>query len=192
MYRWTAVFSFITGLVLVGFLIKSNLASPSPDSSQKQGLVQRGKYLVEFGGCNDCHTPKIFTEKGPVFDENRLMSGHPAGSRLPEIDKRALVPGSWMLFSSDLTAAVGPFGMTYAANLTPDDQTGIGLWSEDVFIKAMRTGLHMGAGRPILPPMPWEGVGKLSDDDLKAVFAYLKSLPAVKNAVPAPVPPGEL
>ncbi|RQW03693.1 MAG: diheme cytochrome c-553, partial [Calditrichaeota bacterium] len=123
MYRWTAVFSFITGLVLVGFLIKSNLASPSPDSSQKQGLVQRGKYLVEFGGCNDCHTPKIFTEKGPVFDENRLMSGHPAGSRLPEIDKRALVPGSWMLFSSDLTAAVGPFGMTYAANLTPDDQT---------------------------------------------------------------------
>jgi hypothetical protein len=53
----------------------------------------------------------------------------------------------------------------------------------------MRTGRHMGRGRPILPPMPWEMVGKLTDQDLRAVFAYLKTLPAVKNRVPQPLPP---
>jgi hypothetical protein len=89
-------------------------------------------------------------------------------------------------------AWVGPWGVSYAANLTPDDQTGIGLWTEDVFIKAMRTGKHMGEGRPILPPMPWEFVGDMSDDDLKALFAYLKSRPAMKNAVPQPVAPPDV
>jgi hypothetical protein len=58
-----------------------------------------------------------------------------------------------------------------------------------VFIKAMRTGKHMGAGRPILPPMPWPGIGLLTDDDLKAVFAYLHSLKPINNMVPPPTPP---
>jgi hypothetical protein len=58
-----------------------------------------------------------------------------------------------------------------------------------MFINALRKGQHLGAGRPILPPMPWEDLGRMSDDDLKAMFAYLKSLPPVKNQVPEPVPP---
>lgn len=82
--------------------------------------------------------------------------------------------------------------MSFSANLTPDNQTGIGLWTPDIFVKALRSGLHMGAGRPILPPMPWEMIRKMTDDDLNAVFTYLKSLPPVKNQVPAPVPPDEL
>jgi hypothetical protein len=92
-----------------------------------------------------------------------------------------------VLFSEDLTACVGPWGVTCSANLTPDQNTGLGLWTEEMFIAAMRTGKHMGAGRPIMPPMPWFSVAELTDDDLRAVFAYLRSLPPVKNAVPVPM-----
>ncbi|HEX5131487.1 MAG TPA: diheme cytochrome c-553 [Candidatus Krumholzibacteria bacterium] len=152
-------------------------------------LVARGKYLVNLGGCNDCHSPKLFTEKGPEPDPARLLSGHPAGSPVPEVDARAFAPGYWVLMGPDFTVWVGPWGTSYTANLTPDDQTGIGLWTEDIFIKAMHTGLHMGAGRPIMPPMPWQNLAMVNDEDLKAIFAYLKSLPPIKNAVPAPTPP---
>jgi len=89
-----------------------------------------------------------------------------------------------------MTAWAGPWGISYAANLTPDQNTGLGIWTEYMFIKAMRTGKHMGAGRDILPPMPWQNLNKLSDADLRAVYAYLRTVPAVKNRVPDPVPPG--
>jgi hypothetical protein len=94
----------------------------------------------------------------------------------------------------DITSFVGPWGISYAANLTPDSATGIGAWTEDVFMKTLRTGKHLGMenGRPILPPMPWEFIGKMTDEDLSAVFAYLRNLPAISNRVPAPVPPNEV
>jgi mono/diheme cytochrome c family protein len=149
--------------------------------------VERGKYLVEFGGCHDCHSPKVFTPEGiPMPDPKRLLSGHPAEDALPSLTSQMVAQGQWVLFSPDLTAAVGPWGVTFAANLTPDDQTGIGLWTEDVFIKALRNGKHMGAGRPIMPPMPWFNMANVSDEDLGAIFAYLKSLPPITNPVPAP------
>ncbi|MFZ0391627.1 MAG: hypothetical protein WAN36_14295, partial [Calditrichia bacterium] len=95
--------------------------------------------------------------------------------------------GNWYLMSNQVTAFVGPWGISYGINLTPDDQTGIGLWKEEHFVQAMRTGKHMGAGRPILPPMPWQSFGQLPDEDLQAVFAFLKSLKPVKNRVPQPM-----
>jgi hypothetical protein len=81
------------------------------------------------------------------------------------------------------------WGISYAANLTPDRETGLGAWTEQNFVDTMRTGRHMGRGRPILPPMPWQMVKNLTDQDLKAVFAYLRTLPTVKNRVPQPTPP---
>ena len=157
-------------------------------------LVTRGKYLVTIGSCNDCHTPKKFGPEGMSLDESRLLSGHPAGSPLPPMDTKALKPGSWLLFAGDITAYVGPWGISYSANLTPDSTTGIGAWSEETFVKTLRTGKHLGqeGGRPILPPMPWEMVGQMTDEDLKAVYTYLQSLPPVKNQVPAPVSPAEV
>jgi hypothetical protein len=156
-------------------------------------LVTRGKYLVTVGLCNDCHSPKKFGPHGMSLDEERLLSGHPEGSTIPAVDAKSLKPGGWVLFSGHLTAAVGPWGISYSANLTPDSTTGIGGWSEETFVKTLRTGKHLGqeGGRPILPPMPWEFVGKMTDEDLKAVYTYLQSLPPVKNRVPAPVPPAE-
>ena len=89
-----------------------------------------------------------------------------------------------------MTAWAGPWGISYAANLTPDRDTGLGIWTEDIFIRTMRTGKHFGVARDILPPMPWQDLSQLTDDDLKAIFTYLRSIPPIRNHVPEPVPPG--
>jgi hypothetical protein len=189
-------------IVLVGFafailiivtVATMSYTSPSDNKGMDNAaMVKRGEYLVTMGGCNDCHSPKIMTDQGPMPDPRRLLSGHPANAKLPRVDVNSIGPGKWVLFSEDLTCAVGPWGMSFSANLTPDDQTGIGLWKEENFIQALRTGKHMGAGRAILPPMPWFNFMKAQDEDLKAIFAYLKSLPPVKNPVPVPIPFTEL
>lgn len=165
---------------------------PVAEQSTPEDIVKRGEYLVNLGGCNDCHSPKKFTEMGPVPDESRLMSGHPADATLPKANPAMIGPGKWVLMNDQLTAFVGPWGISFGANLTPDKETGIGVWTEEIFIQALRTGKHMGAGRPILPPMPWYAFAKVTDQDLKAMFAYLNSLPPVKNRVPDPIPISDL
>jgi hypothetical protein len=169
-------------------------SNPQTDSAVfNQEQILRGSYLVHVSGCNDCHTPKIFTAEGMELDTTRLLSGHPDGSPLPEIDPRALQPGYWALFNAHLTAAVGPWGMTFARNLTPHG-TGIMGWKEEVFIAAMRTGKHMGMeqGRPIMPPMPWFNLAAATDNDLKAIYAYLQSIKPINNYVPEPLSPEEV
>ena len=96
-----------------------------------------------------------------------------------------------MLFSPDLTAYVGSWGINYSANITPDSTTGIGAWSEHNFITAIRTGRHAGqdAGREILPPMPWRKFAKMTDEDLKSIYAYLRTVPPIHNQVPTRTPP---
>lgn len=155
--------------------------------------IKRGEYLVNLGGCNDCHSAKIFTPKGPMPDPDRLLSGYPSKERLPDFPQNLIGPDKWGgLVTNDLTAWLGPWGVTFASNLTPDEQTGIGLWTEELFIKTIRSGKHLGAGRDILPPMPWYNLSKLSNDDLKAIFAYLQSIKPIKNVVPQPIPPTDL
>lgn len=156
-------------------------------------LVQRGAYLVMAGGCNDCHTPKIFDASGMHPDTLKTLSGSPAGMPLPPIHASSLKPGNWILMAPNITAFVGPWGISYAANLTPDSATGTGTWSKEMFIKTLRTGKHMGleGGRAIMPPMPWEEVAKLKDEDLEAIFTYLHSLPPITNKVNDYVSPPE-
>ncbi len=177
-------------LVLFGVpIVGVSLAAKAPKDAQS-AEVARGKYLVNFGGCTDCHTPLKMTERGPAPDLARALSGHPENVKLPPPD---LKPGPWFAATAGMTAWAGPWGISYAANLTSDRATGIGIWTDDMFIKAMRTGKHMGDGRPILPPMPWQAAAGLSDSDLKAILAFLKSVPPVVNHVPAPVgPKGEV
>ena len=152
--------------------------------------VVRGSYLVKIMGCNDCHTPWKMGPKGPEPDMSRALTGHPENLKMPPAPQ--LPEGPWVaVIGATQTAWSGPWGVSFTANLTPDKETGLGDWTEDMFIKTMRTGLHQGKGRPILPPMPWSMIGKLTDNDLKDVFAYLQSLPPVKNRVPAPVDPTE-
>ncbi|SMO49636.1 c-type cytochrome [Solitalea koreensis] len=165
----------------------------SMDPSKEQ-LVERGKYLVTISSCNDCHSPKIMTPQGPIDDTTKLLSGHPIGSKLPQLGPKATDPTAWIQMTQDGTAFIGPWGISYAANLTPDETTGLGAWTEEVFIKTLRTGKHLGLqeGRQILPPMPWYNINKMTDDDLKAVYAYLHSLPPITNQVPNPVSPEDV
>ncbi len=97
------------------------------------------------------------------------------------------------MLTGDLTSAVGPWGVSFAANLT-SDPTGIGSWTEENFKRALKEGKYKGmpGGRTLLPPMPWQNFANISDEDVSAIFAYLKSTKPVKNVVPAPIPPDQL
>lgn len=176
-------------VAVLAVLLATACGRQAPPAAPSMTPVQRGEYLATLGGCHDCHSPKVFTETGPALDPARLLSGHPASAPLPAIPFGVIAPDRWgALTNAHLTAWAGPWGVSFAANLTPD-VTGLGGWSESEFIQALRTGKHAGIGRPILPPMPWASYAKMTDDDLKAVFAYLGSLPPVSNLVPAPMPP---
>ncbi|GAA4290130.1 diheme cytochrome c-553 [Aestuariibaculum suncheonense] len=150
--------------------------------------VKRGEHLVNAIGCHDCHTPKKFTENGMELDFERLLSGHPADEVLPPYDETTAK--SYLLFNMGLTAATGPWGTSFGANLTPDE-TGIGSWTETQFLTAIKKGLYKGmeGSRPLLPPMPWQSYKNLPDDDLKAIFAYLKTIRPIENLVPSNIPP---
>jgi len=155
--------------------------------------VERGRYLTTIMACHDCHTPKIFGEHGvPMLDSTRFLSGHPAEMPYPDWTQPDMEQRNALaLVGGMLTAWAGPWGVSFTQNLTPDDSTGLGEWTEEAFIQAIRTGKHQGQpnGRMILPPMPWEMYRHATDDDLKAVWAYLRSIPAIDNMVPLPIPP---
>ena len=174
-------------------LAASRGLEPSPTSAPAAvdlaaERVARGQYLVTIGGCNDCHTPWIMGEKGPEPDMTRMLSGHPSDMVMPPA---APGPGPWIAsMAATNTAFAGPWGVSFAANLTPDELTGTGAWTEEIFISTLRSGKHWGQSRDLLPPMPWFNYGKMTDEDLESVFAYLRTIPARRNAVPLPIPPG--
>jgi hypothetical protein len=161
---------------------------------KKADAVRRGEYLTRISGCHDCHTPKIFAAgKPPAPDTARLLSGHPENLPYPTwMSQDPNEANALVLTTPMLTAWAGPWGVSFAANLTPDKETGLGEWSEETFIHALRTGKHQGQanGRDILPPMPIQDYKEATDEDLKAIWAYVRSRPAIKNRVPTPIPPG--
>src|SRR5215216_8060561 len=173
-------------------LLAAGLAVPSAGLAQGTASppLQRGEYLVTIGGCNDCHTPLVMGSNGPEPDMTRALSGHPQDRA---VKAPATVSEPWGgSFAPTLTAWSGPWGVSFTANLTPDPETGVLRdFTEQQFIQTMRTGRHQGQGRQILPPMPWQNYGRMTDDDLKAVFAYLRQIPAVRNKVPDPIPPAK-
>jgi mono/diheme cytochrome c family protein len=176
----------------------SEQSSPTTATSEQQlfgGVyateVAWGDHLVRVGGCGDCHTPKKMTDKGPVQDSSLLLSGHPAQMPAPPVDQKELA-AKGVAATQTLTAWVGPWGTSYAANIS-SDSTGIGNWKYEQFEKAIREGKYHGldGSRPIMPPMPLEALMHYTDDEMKAIFAYLKSTPPVKNVVPAYQPPAQ-
>lgn len=188
--RFKTVLGGVVGLGLIVLSALQMAAAQTRGATKEE--IQRGKYLVDYGGCNDCHTPKRMTPNGPAPDQARLLSGHPADAPLPPVPSGVIGPGpnQWgAITNSDLTAWAGPWGISFAANLTPDQDTGLGGWTAELFIATMRTGKHFGVARPLLPPMPWFSLAALTDRDLKAVFAYLKSVKPIRNEVPQPRPP---
>jgi len=184
--------TFGTGILLtlvaaaaVGCSDKQFAVSASSGTSSTR--VERGKYLVSIVGCNDCHTPFKMGPKGPEPDMGRFLSGHPEQmGPMPA----AVAQGAWLWSGAATnTAFSGPWGVSYAINLTPDRNTGLGIWTEKMFVEAIRTGRHMGTSREILPPMPWPALRNASDEDLKSIYAYLRSVKPIVNHVPDAQPP---
>ncbi len=158
----------------------------------EEDLAKRGENLVTIMGCHDCHSPKRMGPQGPEIIPEKMLSGYPGDQPSPKVNASALGEG-WAMFAPDLTAAVGPWGVSFAANITSDG-TGIGNWSLDQFRKAFTEGKSKGldANRPLLPLMPWFNYTNIEDQDLEAIFAYLKSTNPVRNVVPQPIPPDQL
>ena len=184
-------------LILVGACLTIAVAISAHNkvsaAARVQSQIERGRMLVIGGACHDCHTPKKFGPNGPEPDMDRMLSGHPEDIKV-SAPYRPAAGSPWVYgVSADLTAWSGPWGVSFPANLTPDTLTGLrsGVWTEELFIKALRTGKHMGTARDILPPMPWNFYGQLSDADLKAIWAYLGTIRAVNNHVPDPIEPAE-
>jgi hypothetical protein len=189
-------------LTAIAFVITAALIACNSNSASstdvvktiplKEDLIKRGEYLVQITGCNDCHSPKKQGADGPEIIPELMLSGYSANTPLPKADKNFLSSG-FAAFAPDLTAAAGPWGISFAGNLTPDS-TGISTWTEEQFKKALTQGKFKGleGGRMLLPPMPWINYTKMADEDVKAIFAYLKSIKPVKNIVPNPVAPDKI
>ena len=181
-------------LALVIASLSLSLSSPSGDAVAQptagDETVAAGERLVALLDCNVCHSPKVFTAEGPRPDPSRLLSGHPSDEKLAPVPGGLIDPQGWGgVFSNGMTAWSGPWGTTFGTNLTPDPETGIGDWTEDIFSDAMRTGAHVGGARPVLPPMPV--YDQLTDEELHAIFSYLQSIKPVGNPVPEFRPPPE-
>ncbi|HEY2725673.1 MAG TPA: c-type cytochrome [Parafilimonas sp.] len=169
----------------------ANVESTSVTSNTYGGYSTQadwGKHLMSIGGCGDCHTPKKMTDHGPIDDSSLLFSGHPSQLPAPDLTPDQLKQG--MGATKDLTAWVGPWGHSYAANLTPDS-TGLGSWHEEQFITCLSKGLFKGieGSRPLMPPMPANGVKNFTADEMKAIFAYIKTIKPIHNVVPDYQPP---
>jgi hypothetical protein len=166
----------------------SALADPAPSSGAPRETIERGAYLVKIMACNDCHTPWQMTARGPEPDMTRMLSGHPQGLVVPAAPAPQGEPWVWSGAGTN-TAFAGPWGVSFTANLTPDLETGLGKWTAETFIATIRNGRHEGQGRPILPPMPYPMYRNATDEDLRAVFAFLQSIPPIRNRVPQPIDP---
>lgn len=172
-------------------LASSSGSAPAASRPSASADVARGGYLVSIMGCHDCHTPWAMGPTGPAPDMSRALSGHPQDLAMGPAP--ALGDGGWLWAGGATnTAFAGPWGTSFAANLTPDRATGLGSWTAEIFIQAIREARHEGQGRPLLPPMPAPVYANATDQDLRAIFAYLQSLPAISNRVPQPVDPAEV
>jgi len=164
----------------------SNKTQSAATAVSKDSLIKRGAYLVTIGGCDDCHSPKKMGPMGPEVDPELRLSGFPASRPLPKFDSNFAKKGL-MMMNEDGTAAAGPWGISFTGNLT-SDATGAGSWPVENFVTALRKGKLKGhqGGRDLLPPMPWQNYSQMTDDDLRALHAFLQSTKPVENIVPAP------
>lgn len=181
-----------TAIIVAAILLTATLSTATVGAAQegaaqpnKAAQIKRGEYLVEIMGCHDCHTPAKMGPNGPEQDRSRALSGHPEQLVMPPAPAPT---GPWVAsIAATFTAFGSPAGTVFTRNLTPDKETGLGDWTVEEFIATMKTGRERGKGRPVLPPMPVQNLRALSDQDIRALFAYLQSLPPISNRVPQPI-----
>ncbi|MGK2861261.1 MAG: c-type cytochrome [Chitinophagaceae bacterium] len=193
MRNFFAVVMFICLSAIIFYACADSTSKENTSTTENYGgfesQVKWGEHLVTVSACHDCHTPKKMTAMGPDIDSAFLLAGHMAGSPVPEVNRKEM-QDKGLVVTGDLTSWVGPWGISYTANLT-SDSTGIGSWKEEQFFRAIREGKFKGlvTNRDLLPPMPWQMYRNMTDNEIKAIFAYLKTTKPIKNVVPQPVPP---
>jgi mono/diheme cytochrome c family protein len=128
-----------------------------------ESTVERGRYLATIMDCGGCHTPGALTGQP---DMAHALGGSAVGFEIPGV------------------------GVFYPPNLTSDKEAGLGNWSEDEIITAVRTGVRPD-GRELAPVMPWHSYGALTDADAKALAAFIKTLPPFPQKAPGPFGPNE-
>jgi len=171
--RWLCGSAAVVVAILL-FAATSGVAQQRAGGAGAGTAVERGRYLVTITGCHDCHSPKL---KGMTPDLSRALSGRPSTTPVPSKAENEVHA------SPDLTAWTGPWGQSVASNLTPDPATGLGTrYTEASFVQAMRTGKKPN-GLLMQPPMPQEVYQNMTDDDLKAIWAYLQTVKPIRNAV---------
>src|SRR5271166_1047530 len=127
----------------------------SPPASADDAQLARGRYLVAIAGCSDCHTP---------------------GGMLGAADMKRYLGGS------DVGFSIPAQGVFVGQNLTPDKETGLGDWTAEQIVTAIRKGKRPD-GSELSGVMPWGSFSHLTDDDAMAIAAFLKNLPPVSNKV---------
>jgi len=154
----------VTAAIILGVAsLSCAMSKPAETVAAHQDPVARGRYLVTLMSCNDCHTPGYFYG---APDTMRRLSGSDLG---------------W----------VGPWGVVHARNLTPDPETGIGNWSSEEIVHALRTG-NTPDGSQLAPIMPWMNYSSILDEgDAMAIASYLKSLPPITHKNLDRQPPGQ-
>jgi len=150
-------------------IVDAPAAEPSRFAPADRDRVIHGEYLVELLGCGACHT-------------DGALEG------APEL-QRALGGSSIGIAWSNPLGTERP-GVVFPSNITPDVDTGIGAWSNEQIANAIRAGVGRHGSRRI-QTMPWQGYARISNDDVDAMVAYLRSIPVVQHRVPANVEPGE-
>ncbi|HMU44818.1 MAG TPA: c-type cytochrome [Chitinophagaceae bacterium] len=182
----------VTAIITACNSSSGKTTDPLPKKTKEEELIQRGSYLVTVGGCDDCHSPKIMGPNGPEIDMERRLSGFPSSRPIPTYNSELIKKGM-IQFNEDLTSSAGPWGVSFSANLT-SDPTGASSWPLENFKYALRHGKLKGLkeSRDLLPPMPWFNFAKMTDEDLEAVYTYLKTIKPVQNIVPGPKSPDEV
>ena len=201
LYTFLPFRHLIMGLVLLSILLAcGSKVEPAPEKDPKKDQheevyrkynIERGKRLVELGGCSQCHTPKIKTPLGYKPDKDKFLSGYPADEPLPDLPYAEIITGEAekAFYTTDATVWVGRWGVSFAANLTPDPETGIGAWEEEDFIDIFRKKKHFGQGGQKISPMPLNVYSQLTFFELRSIFIYLQTVQPVSNEVPMRIPP---
>lgn len=150
----------------------TNLDAPAAIgvAPKNREAVARGEYLVELLGCGVCHT-------------DGALNGQP--------DMSLSLAGSRVGIAYANPLHVRYPGIVFPPNITPDDTTGIGLWSDEAIANAIRAGLGR-HGTQRIAVMPWQSYAKITDSDVMAIVGYLQSIEPVNHRIPENVPAGRV
>jgi mono/diheme cytochrome c family protein len=197
--HWLAISTFVLGitLIFVSILLVPISAQDTMPELTEEELLARGEYLINITGCISCHTPPKPEYNVADLSEltpEQLQSMSLRALETLDVENRELAGGR--------VFPLGPAGVIFSRNLTPDDETGLGTWTDEEIEIAIRIGVSKDGTR-LHPLMPYRNFYSLSRQDMAAIIAYLRQLPAVNNPeppnqlagdVPAPelVPPTEL